>query len=111
MADACEELGRRFKLMGPMASTHRRSCIKASGLELFLEIIAMFEKDEIMVKPAFRALLYLVPAEGACEHLLEMGGREVVDRAMIAHKEEVRGRGFRQALTIYAPSLLTSNAH
>jgi len=92
MADACEELGRRFKGMG-IGDLHRRSCIKASGLELFLEIIALWEKDEIMIKPALRALLHLIPAEGACEHLLEMGGRDVIDRAMNAHKEEPNIKG------------------
>ncbi|GMI02676.1 hypothetical protein TrLO_g11503 [Triparma laevis f. longispina] len=92
MADACEEIGKRCKSMA-FGHLHRTACIKASGLELFLEIISLWEKDEIMIRPAFRALLQIVPEEGACEHLLEMGGRDVIDRAMNNHKEDPQIKG------------------
>lgn len=92
MADACEEIGKRCKSMA-FGQLHRTACIKASGLELFLEIISLWEKDEIMIRPAFRALLQIVPEEGACEHLLEMGGRDVIDRAMNNHKEDPQIKG------------------
>mmetsp|Transcript_2236 Transcript_2236/g.4583 ORF Transcript_2236/g.4583 Transcript_2236/m.4583 type:complete len:409 (+) Transcript_2236:165-1391(+) len=87
MADALDELKGRVTTMGFKAK-NRRDIIRASGLELFLEVIRLWEEDEIIIKAAFRALLNVVPEPGACEHLLEMGGRELIDKAMNNHIEE-----------------------
>lgn len=92
MADACDELNKRVTTLG-FATRNRRAIIRASGLELFLEIIQIWEEDEILIKPAFRALLHVVPEPGACEHLLEMGGREVIDKAMSFHIEDPQIKG------------------
>jgi len=76
MAEACDELTVRVKRTG-FASSNRRAIIRASGLELYLEIVKLWEKDEIVIRPAFRALFNTLAEPGSIEHLLEMGGREV----------------------------------
>ena len=87
MADACDELNGRVKLMG-FAASNRRHVIRASGLELFLEIVQLWEDDEIVIKPAFKALLGIIQEPGAIEHLLEMGGREVIDKTLNHFKDD-----------------------
>jgi len=53
----------------------------------------MWEEDEIVIKAAFGALLHIVPEPGTCEHLLEMGGRDLIDKAMSNHVEEPKIKG------------------
>ena len=87
MAEACSELDIRARLPF-LAAANRRDIIKASGLELFMEIIRLFETDEVVIKPAFRALVHIIPEPGAVEYLLEMGGREVVDGCLNYFKDD-----------------------
>jgi len=92
MSEACDELAVRVQRWG-FASSNRRAIIRGSGLEMFLEIVKLWEKDEIVIRSAFRALLNTLAEPGSIEHLLEMGGRQIIDQAMQLHKEEPQIKG------------------
>lgn len=84
VASACEEIRFRCSMLG-LAAANRRAFIRNSGLELFLDIIRLFQEEENVIAKVFPALFAVLREPGSVEYLLEIGGREVVNNAINFH--------------------------
>lgn len=66
----------------------RKKVIKAGGIELFLELLKLYEKDEVLVAIVLKTLLSLLKENGAAEEILDKKGKDAIEMVGLSHAED-----------------------